>query len=285
MECPILVWMMVYNRPFKPEEYEKVYQTVQICVPHAQILYEPGSKEMAVKSMAYLMPLLMMRHRRIPRSKWRDSALPNGKRWIEQAWDRRVDPMRRMHSFIGYHIGMCNNLIGMVMVQGRQRDIVTSGIGIQQLGTVPPDTSISDYLESNYHKLTQREIESLGEDEETMLRRLCLLLALKKAYLEATGNTMVDHTIIEFDIPNEKVYHDGKPLDGWEFRVWTSALNVSPTGNLEDLVDQEYQCATAFFRGHRGSRFIWQRDRKQLESWVQFLSVDQLLLVLPKLAD
>lgn len=34
--------------------------------------------------MAQMLPLLMMRHRRIPRAKWKDCTNPQGKRWIEQ---------------------------------------------------------------------------------------------------------------------------------------------------------------------------------------------------------
>ena len=34
--------------------------------------------------VANMLPLLMMRHRRIPRAKWRDCGNSNGKRWIEQ---------------------------------------------------------------------------------------------------------------------------------------------------------------------------------------------------------
>ena len=33
--------------------------------------------------MTQLLPLLMMRHRRVPRAKWVDHITPNGKHWIE----------------------------------------------------------------------------------------------------------------------------------------------------------------------------------------------------------
>lgn len=33
--------------------------------------------------MTQLLPLLMMRHRRVPRAKWIDHITPNGKHWIE----------------------------------------------------------------------------------------------------------------------------------------------------------------------------------------------------------
>jgi len=34
--------------------------------------------------MTQMLPLLMMRHRRIPRAKWKDCVTINGKHWIEQ---------------------------------------------------------------------------------------------------------------------------------------------------------------------------------------------------------
>ena len=38
--------------------------------------------------MTQLLPVLMMRHRRVPRAKWQDHVTPTGKHWIEHV--RRV---------------------------------------------------------------------------------------------------------------------------------------------------------------------------------------------------
>ncbi|CAL1698465.1 unnamed protein product [Somion occarium] len=236
-----------------------------------------------INTVMYLMPLLMMRHRRIPRAKWRDNMLPNGKHWIEQAADRQMDPIRRMKSLIGYHVANDDSLIGMAMVQGRQREVVSVGLGIQRLSTKPLNMSVSDYAESQYHKLTQVEIDSLGNEDEVILRRLCLILALKQSYLNAIGQPVgFDFTRLEFNVPEEKIYGDGEPLRGWEFRVWQGNTVIKKD---EEQTDEKYQCACAFFRGWPTSRFVWQKDPKSLESWVQFLNVDQLITVLPKLAD
>ena len=48
-------------------------QAIQCCF-HAVV---------AGSLMTQLLPLLMMRHRRVPRAKWVDHITPNGKHWIE----------------------------------------------------------------------------------------------------------------------------------------------------------------------------------------------------------
>jgi 4'-phosphopantetheinyl transferase len=39
----------------------------------------------------------------------------------------------------------------------------------------------------------------------------------------------------------------------------------------------------AFFRGAKDSTFVWHKSAKDLESWVQFINVDQMVNVFPKL--
>ena len=121
------------------------------------------------------------------------------------------------------------------------------------------------------------------EGDEVVLRRLCLLLALKQAYIKAIGQPMgFDWARLEFNIPQQSVTGDGMPLQGWEFRVWTSDIGGTRGGVP---VKEKYQCAIAFFRGTPQTRFIWQKETKDIESWVQFINLDQLINVVPKLMD
>ena len=53
---------------------------------------------------------------------------------------------------IGYHLAYDSNLIGMVMTQGRQREVINVGIGIKQLAVSPRDITVGVYAESFYHK-------------------------------------------------------------------------------------------------------------------------------------
>jgi len=281
--------MLFLNREMNPEEYEAAYKQMQVCAPHASVRYAPGNVDTGRQIIAHLLPLLMMRHRRIPRAKWRDLTSPNGKHWIEQGVENAEtaaqNPPQRPRTMIGYHLAYDNNLVGMVMTQGRQRDVINIGIGMKHLAVSPPETSVSVYAESFHHKLTpvERSFIAPSEGDEVVLRRLCLLLALKQAYIKAIGQPIgFDWSRLEFNIPAETAHGDGEPLQGWEFRVWQANIGIR---RMEHPVEEAYQCAIAFFRGVPKSRFIWQKDRKDLESWVQFINLDQLINVVPKLSD
>ncbi|CCM00852.1 uncharacterized protein FIBRA_02895 [Fibroporia radiculosa] len=255
------------------------------CVPHARVQFTPNVPDSARQVIAHLLPLLMMRHRRIPRAKWRDMVNQNGKHYIEQDCDSAMNPTHKLRSMIGYHLAYDNNVVGMVMTQGRQKDVVNIGLGIKQLAVYPPDAPVGAYAESFYHKLTAMEQSFIKPDEgdDVVLRRLCLMLALKQAYIKAIGQPIgFDWTRLEFDIPKESATGDGIPLQGWEFRVWQTQIQITRNGQP---VRESYQCACAFFRGSRESKFIWQKEQKDLESWVQFINLDQLVNVVPKLTD
>lgn len=120
--------------------------------------------------------------------------------------------------------------------------------------------------------------------DEVILRRVCVMLALKQAYIRAIGQPMgFDWSRLEFNLPGEAARGDGYPLQGWEFRVWTARQSVIlENGEVEE---QSYQCATAFFRGTQESTFVWDKEQKDIEVWVQFLNIEQLISVLPKLMD
>ena len=62
--------------------------------------------------------------------------------------------MSRLRAMIGYHLQWENSLVGMVMTQGRQREVVNLGLGIKQLATNPPNTPVSVWAESQYHKVS-----------------------------------------------------------------------------------------------------------------------------------
>lgn len=285
MNSPILVWMLYLNREVSTEEYEKCYELIHNTVPHAKnIPSNPSSGESLRQIIAQMMPLLMMRHRRIPRARWRDHATHNGKHWIEQMLDH-VNPEHHLRSMIGYHLAWENSLIGMVMVQGKQREVVNIGLGIKQVAVEPRDATVSAYVESLSHKLTGLEMSFLAPTlgDEVVLRRLCILLALKSAYIKAIGQPIgFDWSRLEFNISEETCSGDGQPLTGWEFRLYKAHLGVQRRGIL---VEESYQCVTAHFRGTPDSKFVWQDNNKDLESWVQFINIDQMTNVIPKLTD
>jgi len=87
-----------------------------------------------------------------------------------------------------------------------------------------------------------------GNPGDLMLKRLYILLALKEAYLKAIGQPL------GFDVPNQRVLQDGRPLGGWEFRVFTSNIGVA-RGTV--LKHEEYECVCAVYRGSRESTYIF----------------------------
>lgn len=64
-----------------------------------------------------------------------------------------MNPTSRLRAMIGYHLAAENRLYGMVMTQGRQREVVNLGMAIKQLCTDDPGTSVAVYAESQYHKV------------------------------------------------------------------------------------------------------------------------------------
>lgn len=64
-----------------------------------------------------------------------------------------MPPEKFLQSMIGYHLTYDNSLCGMVMTQGRQRQVVNIGLGIKQVAVEPRGASVSAYVESNSHKV------------------------------------------------------------------------------------------------------------------------------------
>lgn len=122
-----------------------------------------------------MLPLLMMRHRRISRRRWHDHQTPAGKHWIEQVRPSSVKtflvtnsihpeslqdldpnvpvPPNRVRAMIGYHLAWEHNIIAMSMTQGRQRDVVYIGMAIKRMQVEPREASVLTYVQSFYHKV------------------------------------------------------------------------------------------------------------------------------------
>lgn len=124
---------------------------------------------------AHMLPLLMMRHRRISRRRWHDHQTGTGKHWIEQVCIPRLQtflaifsihpeilqdldpnvpvPPNRVRAMIGYHLAWEHNIIAMSMTQGRQRDVVFIGMAIKRMQVEPREASVLTYAQSFYHKV------------------------------------------------------------------------------------------------------------------------------------
>ena len=100
-----------------------------------------------------------------------------------------VNPEHHLRSMIGYHLAWENSLIGMVMVQGKQREVVNIGLGIKQVAVDPRDVSVQQYVESLSHKVCGTRFFLLSFATTTRLRlalfrslRASLTRLLKKKY-------------------------------------------------------------------------------------------------------
>ena len=209
-----------------------------------------------------------------------------------------------VHSMIGYHLDIQGSLCGMAMTQGTRNRVLNIGLAIKQLAVEPRGVSVSAYAESQTHKvrlpllrwfskaihsyffifqLTELEKEAIfNKPDEVALRRLAIILALKQAYIKAIGQPLgFDWSRLEFNIEERTATGDGNMLIGWEFRIFKANLGVIRRNRL---YEEQYQCVCAFYRGHRHVRYIWQETSKELAEWVQFINIDQMLKVLPKLS-
>jgi 4'-phosphopantetheinyl transferase len=111
--------------------------------------------------------------------------------------------------------------------------------------------------------------------DDVILRRLCILLTLKSAYIKALGQpTGFDYSRIDCDIPQEIIKVDGRVLKGWEFRLFKANLGVVRKGLL---IEETYQCTTAMYRGWEKTVFVWDEDQREMARWLDFIPIDLVL--------
>jgi len=189
-----------------------------------------------------------------------------------------VDPYNDRRVF-GYSTGWAQSVVAIAHAHGRKPEVLHIGIDIMQLA-VPAKVPILKFVESYSHKLTRHEeaVLELKMKEDVIIRRLCVLLTIKAAYVKAVGFPPgFDYSRLDCDIPQETVRFDGKPIIGWEFRLFKVNLGVLRNGVL---IEETYQCSTAMFRGGNKTSFIWEEDPKAMSNWMTFLNLDQMLHIL-----
>ncbi|KAJ7161177.1 hypothetical protein C8R46DRAFT_1164685 [Mycena filopes] len=277
-EYPILIWMLSLNRDYTEKEYDVCHKIVKECVPHIKIPHNPKDTDSFRKLVSHMLPLAMMRIEKKHRRHWRDSITETGKHWIVKK-DSDVK--------IGYHLANFGaSLCGMVTTQGKDESrVVRIGLGIKQISVGHRKVSVRTYAESMAHKLTALEWQHLiaTKDDEVLLRRLCLILSLKAAYLDAIAQSDIDWGRLEFDVTSHTARIDSQPLLGWEFRLFTSCVGVA-RGDV--LATEQYQCASAFLRSTKDSEdptFLWYQPPTVPVDWVQYMNFDDLIVLSSKL--
>ncbi|KAF8591732.1 hypothetical protein K439DRAFT_1626730 [Ramaria rubella] len=265
---PLTVWAITINRKVSREEFA-------LCTRNI----DAKSKEKADKItdrndafryvLAKLVPSLVMRNRHYdrPPSQWHYNATKSGKDYIDSPNSSKV---------LGYDTAWGESLVVMAYAHGPKSQVVNIGIDVMQL-VLPRNVSARKYVEAFAHKLTKCEEALLDSKlkDEVILRRLCVLLTLKSAYTKALGQPVgFDFSRIDCNIPEETISVDGKPLQGWEFRLFKANLGVVRKGLL---MEETYQCSCAVYRGGEETRFIWEENPKDMEKWLHFINTDTVL--------
>ena len=111
-----------------------------------------------------------------------------------------------------------------------------------------------------------------------------MVLAIKDAYIKAIGQpTGFDLSRIDVNIPRQKIKVDGESLDGWEFRLFKANLG-SHKGTIPEQ-QRQYQVAIAIFRGFKGNKFVWTQTTEELDQYVEFFDVGQVISSVSRLAE
>lgn len=77
-----------------------------------------------------------------------------------------------------------------------------------------------------------------------------------------------------FDVPAGTVLMDGKPMTGWEFRLFVARL--PDAGRLGNKT-YKYQVACAIHRGGSANKFTWNQRGEDMDEWLRFLTVDTIM--------
>ncbi|KIJ56743.1 hypothetical protein M422DRAFT_22898 [Sphaerobolus stellatus SS14] len=271
-EPPLTVWILNINRQIHKFE-----------ILHCMRLLDEKPRERARKLldidiseafrfvMSEIFPRLVIRKKygRDAPKWWTpfSQSKSTGKRYI-------VDPLRESR-VVGFSTGWSQSIVAIAHAYGRKSEVVNIGLDVMQV-TIPGKVSITKFVESYAHKLTRNEEKLLDFKlkEDVILRRLCILLTLKAAYVKAVGQTAgFDYGRIDCNIPEETLKVDGKPVVGWEFRLFKANLGVERHGVL---LEETYQCSTAMYRGSDKTVFIWEEPEQEMIKWMSFMTVDNI---------
>ncbi|GJJ07511.1 hypothetical protein Clacol_001713 [Clathrus columnatus] len=261
------IWIITLNRQIHKDEDA-------LCVKYIDAKSQKKAMNIADRSeafrfvMAQLLPRLVMRNRNYnrPPTQWYYNTNSSAKEYYSCPQENKV---------FGFSTAWSESIITIASSFGRKSQVVNIGMEVMQL--VPRNVPAREYTEAFAHKLTanERTLLDSSPQDDVILRRLCIILTVKSAYVKALGQPLgFDYGRIDCDIPHETIRIDGKPLKGWEFRLFKANLGVVRKGLL---IEESYQCSTAMYRGLDKTVFIWEEDAKAMASWCHFIPIDTVL--------
>jgi hypothetical protein len=134
--------------------------------------------------------------------------------------------------------------------------------------------------------MTEREQIDVcsGRTDESLLRRLLILLTIKSAYIRAIHQPPgFDYRRMDLSLPTSTFKVDGQELRGWEIRLFKSNLGIQ---RKDVLVEEIYQCCAMIHRpalaGQRGTngtynKVYWNDKAEEAVEMLNFLKVDQIV--------
>jgi 4'-phosphopantetheinyl transferase len=262
-------WIISLNRPPTEEEYNLCLRCLD-SVSRDKIM-KIQDRDAAWRSLlGRLVVHVIMRQRQIPRDSWSIATTKYGKPYILGPNDDRS---------MGYNISHDGSLVAFAFALGPRNKVWNIGVDVRRV-TSPKGVSLSDFVESLVHKLTNLEMSFVAPElgEDVILRRLYILWTLKEAYTKALGQPLgFDFSRIECNIPDETITVDGVRLVGWEFRLFKA--NVGVAGSDGRLGETEiYQCVCAIYRGGgMETKFVWSEKPRELDKWLRFVTIESMV--------
>ncbi|KZT39755.1 hypothetical protein SISSUDRAFT_1060819 [Sistotremastrum suecicum HHB10207 ss-3] len=278
---PLTVWIITMHNNVTREEFERCSQSVdKSCIPKRSYLKGETAWRYIISC---LLPQMVMRKQHLPRRCWSfqktKSVESSGKAYIAM----KPESLKSESQFLGFSSAETGSAMAFAFTQGKKHQAVNIGVGIMSCHL---KVSTESFFASQLHKLTEREERSVSlktHPEDVALRRLLIILSIKDAYVRALGQPIgFDHSRIEVRIPRKTITVDGEQLLGWEFRLFKANLGVSKHVSPED---SQYQCATACFRGWNRTTFTFSQTQEELDEYVQFYDLQQIVEAVPRLGE
>ncbi|KAG9057717.1 hypothetical protein FS842_004636 [Serendipita sp. 407] len=199
-----------------------------------------------------LYPTIVMQHK-LSRYRFRRARTTTGKEFFQSDHPNVV---------LGYSVADTGSLVGMAWATGTPQQVVNVGLDVMKF-SIPRNTTVSDFFESQKHKLTDREQRDVlnGNSEEVLLRRILIILTIKGAYFKAIHQPPgFDYRRMECSLPHQLFKVDGHELSGWEIRMFKANLGIQ---RKETLVEEVYQCCAMIYRGPAIVQALNQQQQQQ----------------------
>ncbi|KAH7099102.1 hypothetical protein BKA62DRAFT_621789 [Auriculariales sp. MPI-PUGE-AT-0066] len=303
-EPQLYVWVVTINREVTGEaslwEFQRylsaIDPTLRRTLENTLDISKAGKNLSTLrKIVADLLPRMLMTRQRIPHNGWRFAKNGSGKWFIDSppppsssssSSNGGSGAAGAANKVMGYGLAERDSVIALAFAQGYKQQVVNIGMDIVRI----PDYSSSGdeaeaFIASLMHKLAPEELSQIvpALPVEKKLSRLCIMLAVKEAYLKALGQPHgFDLSRISVNINpggRSTIAVDKQVVNGWEFRLFTADIGAPPPlPEAPRVVQERYQCATAIWRGwkDRTEVVFAERDRDEMTSWLQFLTVTAL---------